>query len=248
MATSIQPKVAKNAHAALVVMRRELSGFFFSPIAYIVSGLFLAFSGFLYFSTFFLVNRAELRDFFGMLPVLLAFFIPALTMRLFAEERRSGTMETLFTMPLSGFDVCLGKFLATLSFVMLMLSPSLVYVISVASLGNLDPGPVIGGYLGALFLASAFIAVGLYASSLTKNQIVAFFIAFAVCMLLALIDRFLVILPASVVGWLDYLSAGRHFDAVSRGILDSRDILYFASLTAFFLALTARVLDERREA
>lgn len=231
-----------------VIARRELSAHFTSPVAYIVTGLFLIFSGFLYFSTFFLINRAELRTFFSLLPVLFAFFVPALTMRLYAEEKRSGTIETLFTMPVSPFDAAMGKFLAAFGFSVLLLVPTLCYAATAALLGDLDPGPVAGGYLGALLLAAGYSAVGVYASATTKNQIVAFFVAFAICALLTMVDKFLIILPAPVVGVLQFFSAGYHFDSIARGIVDSRDLLYFASLTSLFLWMTVDATDERRTA
>ena len=215
-------------------------------MAYIVSGLFLVFSGMLYISTFFFVNRAELRDFFQLLPVLFSFFVPALTMRLFAEEKRSGTLETLFTLPVSALDAVAGKFLAAVVFAAVMLVPTLAYVLTAASLGDLDPGPVVGGYLGALLLAAGFSAVGVYASAITKNQIVAFFVAFSICILLSLGDSFLVFLPGAAVGILEFFSAGHHFDAISRGIVDSRDLLYFASLVALFLWMSVDVMATRR--
>ena len=232
----------------LIIARRELTAFYSGPIAYIVAVLFLSFSGFLFFSTFFLINRAELRNFFSMLPVLFAFFIPALTMRLFSEETRSGSIETLMTLPVSPLDVAVGKFTAAFVSVTGMLVPTLVYAGTVVYLGSPDPKPLVGGYIGTFFLAAAFSAIGVFASSLTKNQIVAFFIAFTVCMVLALIDRFLVLLPAAVVGPLEFLSAGRHFESVARGIIDSRDLVYFLSLTVLFLALTVKALDTGRDA
>ncbi len=238
---------SRRGSALAVILGRELSSYFSGPVAYIVSGLFLVFSGLLFFSTFFLVDRAELRGFFGVLPMLFAFFVPALTMRLLAEERRSGSIETLLTMPVSAFDAVMGKFLAALCFVAVMLAPTLAYVATVAVLGSPDAGPIVGGYLGALFLASAFSAVGLFASAVTKNQIVAFFIAFTVSFGLVILDQFLVIFPAAVVAPLDWLSAGSHFESVSRGIIDSRDLLYFLSVTAIFLALTVKTVQERRE-
>lgn len=231
-----------------VIMKRELSAFFASPVAYIVTGLFLAFSGFLFFSTFFLANRAELRNFFSLLPILFAFFVPAITMRLFAEEARSGSLETLMTLPVSGLDAVLGKFLAAFLFTACMLVPTLVYAITAFLLGRPDAGALFCGYLGALFLAAAFCAIGTFASSATKNQIVAFFVAFAISILLAMIDRFLVILPASVVSQLEFVSASVHFESIARGILDTRDLIYFLSLSVFFLGLTARTVDARRAA
>ena len=231
-----------------VIMKRELVAFFTSPVAYIVTGLFLIFSGFLFFSTFFLVNRAELRNFFSFLPILFAFFVPALTMRLLAEEKRSGSLETLMTLPVSALDVVLGKFLAVFLFTASMLVPTLIYALTAGLMGHLDGGPLVGGYLGALFLAAGFAAIGLFASSVTKNQIIAFFVAFTLCMLLALIDRFLVILPAAVVSQLEFLSSGFHFESIARGIIDTRDLVYFLTLTVLFLGLTVRVMADRRAA
>ncbi len=231
-----------------VIARRELAAFFASPVAYIVTALFLIFSGFLFFSTFFLVNLAELRNFFNLLPVLFAFFVPALTMRLFAEEARSGSLETLLTLPVSPLDAVIGKFVAALAFVAAMLVPTFAYLLTAALLGTPDAGPIVGGYLGALFLASSFAAIGVFASACTKNQIIAFFIAFAICILLAIINSFLVILPSLIVGKLEYLSAGYHFESIARGILDTRDLLYFASVTALFLGLSVETLDARRAA
>lgn len=234
--------------AWLVIMKRELAASFTSPVAYIVTGLFLIFSGILFFSTFFLVNRAELRNFFGLLPILFAFFIPALTMRSFAEEKRSGSLETLMTLPVSGWDAVSGKFVAVCLFTMSMLVPTLIYVITASALGSPDAGSIVCGYLGALFLAGSFSAIGIFASSLTKNQIIAFFIAFSLCILLSMVDRFLALLPASVVSQLEFLSATYHFESISRGILDTRDLLYFLFLTALFLGLTVKTVDSRRAA
>ena len=231
-----------------VIVKRELGAYFTGAVGYIVIGLFLLISGFLFFNVFFLENRAELRRFFSTLPVLLAFFIPAVTMRLFAEERKSGSLETLMTLPVSSVDVVMGKFWASLAFTSVMIAPTLVYALTASLFGSLDAAPVVCGYLGAVFLAAAFCSVGLFASASTKNQIVAFFIGWALCILLALIDQFLLFLPARLANFLGYLSAGSHFTSVSRGIVDSRDLGYFVSLTAVFLTLTVKTIDSRRAA
>lgn len=231
-----------------VIVKRELGAYFTGAVGYIVIGLFLLISGFLFFNVFFLENRAELRRFFSTLPVLLAFFIPAVTMRLFAEERKSGSLETLMTLPVSSVDVVMGKFWASLAFTSVMIAPTLVYALTASLFGSLDAAPVVCGYLGAVFLAAAFCSVGLFASASTKNQIVAFFIGWALCILLALIDQFLLFLPARLANFLGYLSAGSRFTSVSRGIVDSRDLVYFVSLTAVFLTLTVKTIDSRRAA
>lgn len=231
-----------------VIMKRELVSYFTSPVAYIVTGLFLLVSGFLLFSVFFLANRAELRQFFVQLPLLFALFIPALTMRLFSEERGRGTIETLMTLPVSTWDVVIGKFLAAFISSVTLLVPTLIYAITAGCFGDVDFGPLFCGYLGSLFLAASFTSVGIFASSITKNQIIAFFVAFAICILLAMIDQFLIFLPASIVNFLQYISAGSHFTSISRGIIDSRDLIYFLSVTALFLALTAKTVENRRVA
>lgn len=236
----------KQKNPALVIMRREIAAYFTSPIAYIVTGLFLLASGFLFFNTFFLYNRAELRNFFGILPVLLSFFIPALTMRLLAEEKRSGSYETLLTLPVTEAQIVAGKFLAAFVSGAALLVPTLFYVVTCCVFGKPDAGPIIGGYLGALFLIAAFCSIGLFATSVTKNQIIAFFVALALCLVFTFISSFLIFMPCSLVAFFDYFSAWSHFNSIARGIIDSRDLVYFVSLTAVFLVLTVKSTEENR--
>jgi ABC-2 type transport system permease protein len=239
-------KNGKRQSPAFIIMKRELGSYFTGPIAYIVTGLFLIISGILFFSTFFLQNRAELRNFFSLLPILLSFFIPALTMRLYAEEKRSGSIETLLTLPVTDTEVVTGKFLSAFIAAAAMLLPTLFYVLTAVLFGKPDAGPVVGGYLGALFLCAAFSAVGIFASSLTKNQIIAFFTAFIICIVLTMIDSFLVFLPAPVVSFFSYISANAHFTSISRGIIDTRDLLYFISVTLIFFSLTVMTQQNER--
>ena len=159
-----------------VIMKRELKSYFTSPVAYIVTCAFLIVSGFMLFSFFFLANRAELREFFVNLPWLFAIFIPALTMRLFSEERGRGTIETLMTLPVTCTDVVIGKFLAAFVSSIIMLVPTFIYAITASIFGDVDFGPLFCGYLGAIFLGACFSAIGIFASSITKNQIVSFFV------------------------------------------------------------------------
>lgn len=229
----------------LPIFKKEFRSYFVSPIAYIVISIFLIVIGWFFFSTFFLFNQASLRNFFGLLPIMFAFVIPAVTMRLVAEELNVGTYELLLTMPVTFRDVLLGKFLAATAFVAAMLIPTLAYAVIVAFLGDLDWGPVIGGYLGAILLGASFSAVGLFASSLTRNQIVAFIIGVAICFALVLIDKILFFLPAWLAGVLEYLGADSHFENISKGILDSRDILYFLSLTFLSLYATHLIMEEK---
>ena len=227
------------------IFKKEFRTYFVSPIAYIVISIFLIVIGWFFFSTFFLINQASLRNFFALLPIIFAFVIPAVTMRLFAEELNVGTYEILLTMPVTFREVVVGKFLASLAFVAAMLLPTLAYPITVSFLGDLDWGPVIGGYVGAILLGAAFSAVGLFASSLTRNQIVAFIIGVAICFALVLIDKILFFLPTALVGVLEYLGADFHFENISKGILDSRDILYFLSVTFVGLYATHLAMEEK---
>jgi gliding motility-associated transport system permease protein len=227
------------------IFKKEFRTYFVSPIAYIVISIFLIVIGWFFFSTFFLFNQASLRNFFSLLPVVFAFVVPAVTMRLFSEELNVGTYEILLTMPVTYREVVLGKFLASVAFVAAMLLPTLAYPVTVTFLGDLDWGPVVGGYVGAVLLGASFSAVGLFASSLTRNQIVAFIIGVAICFALVLIDKILFFLPAPLVGVLEYLGADFHFDNISKGIVDSRDIIYFLSVIFVSLYATHLAMEEK---
>ncbi len=213
------------------IFKREFRVYFVSPIAYIVISIFLIVTGWFFFTTFFLYSQANVRNFFALLPITFSFVVPAVTMRLFSEELNIGTYETLLTMPVTFLDVALGKFLAAVVFVGAMLVPTLAYPITVSFLGQLDWGPVVGGYIGAMLLGAAFSAIGVFASSLTRNQIIAFIIGMAICFSLTLIDKMLFFLPQSMIGVLEYLGADFHFENISKGVIDSRDILYFLSVS-----------------
>ena len=212
------------------IFRKEFSAYFISPIAYIVIAIFLLVTGWFFFATFFLFNQANLRTFYALLPIVFAFVIPAITMRLISEEINVGSDEILLTMPVTIRDVILGKFLASVALVAAMMIPTIAYPLTVSFMGQLDWGPVVGGYVGAVFLGAAFSAVGLFASALTRNQIIAFIIGLAICFMLTLIDNMLYFLPQSLLGVFAYLGADFHFQNIAKGIIDRRDILYFASI------------------
>ena len=156
-------------------------------------------------------------------------------MKLFSEEFNIGSYEILVTLPVSLNEIILGKFLAGTTFVAIMLSPTLSYAICIGLMGQLDWGPVIGGYIGAMLLGGVFTAVGLFASSLTKNQIIAFIIGMIICFFLTMLDKILFFIPIRMVGFFQFVGADYHFQNTAKGILDSRDILYF--LSAIFIAL-----------
>ena len=212
------------------IFRKEFSAYFISPIAYIVISIFLLVTGWLFFSTFFLFNQANLRTFYTLLPVVFAFVVPAITMRLISEELNIGSDEILLTMPVTYGDVIIGKFLASVALIIAMLIPTLAYPLTVSFMGQLDWGPVVGGYVGAVFMGAAFSAVGLFASALTRNQIIAFIIGLTICFTLTLVDKMLFFLPQSLLGIFSYLGADFHFQNIAKGIIDSRDILYFISV------------------
>ncbi|HXW52760.1 MAG TPA: ABC transporter permease subunit [Myxococcota bacterium] len=228
------------------IARRDFQAYFNSPVAYVVLGVFLLVLGYLFFSTLFLGGFASMRGFFSVAPILFVVFGPAITMRLISEERKTGTIEQLLTLPISNFEVVLGKFLAALGIVVVGLLFTLPYVFSVSLLTPSDTpfdyGPVIGGYIGLILLSSAFLSLGLFASSLTKNQIVAFIIGLALCFFFYFIDKFAVLMPAQIGAMLEYISVDYHFGNIARGVVDTRDVVFYLSLIGIFLVLTERSL------
>lgn len=232
-----------------IISKRELDSFFNSLIAYIMLILFLGFSGFftwLFGSDIFMVGQASLGAFFSIAYWTLFFFIPALTMRLLAEEKRSGTIEILLTKPITDRQVVTGKFLSTLLLIGIALLFTLPYVITVAKLGNLDMGAVICGYLGLLLMSGVYISIGLFASSITQNQIVAFLTALFIGLFFHLIFNVLAGSFTGILGQVfDYLSMSTHFQSISRGIIDTRDLIYFGSLMVLGLYFAELSLSRR---
>ena len=235
-----------NLATLLVIIKKELKSYFVSPIAYIVIVIFLIVTGWFFFSSFFLLARADLRNFFSLLPITLVFFVPAITMRTYAEEFGSGSYELVYTLPVTGRIILFGKFIASSIFVIVMLVTTVSYPIWIRSVGEIDWGPVVGGYFGAILLSATYCAVGLFTSSLTKNQIVAFISATAICFFLYIIDKTLFLLPKFATGVLQYLSADYHFRNIAKGVLDTRDIVYFVSAIAVALFATHLATEERQ--
>jgi len=229
------------------IFKKEFKSYFFSPIAYIVISIFLLVVGWLFFSTFFLNRQANLSRFFSILPVTLAFIIPAVTMRLFSEEINIGSYEILLTMPVTFRDIIVGKFLAALAFVGVMLAPTVIYAVTVSFMGKLDWGPVIGGYIGTLLLGASYCAIGILASSMTRNQVIAFITAMSICVFFTLLIDFLIFfLPNAFVGFFQYMSASFHFQNIAKGVIDSRDILYFLSVSFISLYGTNLIMQEKK--
>jgi ABC-2 type transport system permease protein len=230
----------------LTIAKREFRGYFNSPAAYIVICLFLLMMGFFFWNPFFFVNRASVRGMYDLMGILLLPTAPALTMGLLAEEKRTGTIEILLTMPVKDTEVILGKYLAALGLLAVLLGLTLAYPISVSSLGHLDWGPVRAGYVAVLLQGGAMLALGVLASSWTENQLIAFFTSGMICFTFWVVSRFLPFLPQGAASVVEWISFDYHFQDLVRGVLDSRHILYFLTVIAFSLALAIRSLESRR--
>jgi ABC-2 type transport system permease protein len=239
------------------IFLKEINTFFSSLIGYIVIGVFLVMMGLLLwvFPEFSILDGAyaNLDTLFEVSPMVFMFLIPAVTMRSFAEEKQSGTIELLATKPVTDWQIVGGKFLACLALVVFALLPTVLYYVSVYQLGdppgNLDSGGILGSYIGLVFLAAGFTAIGVFASSITNNQIVAFVLATFLCFFSYLAFDFLSRLPiffGKTDDIVQSIGIAYHYDSVSRGVLDSRDVVYFLSVISIFLAATVLSLGRRR--
>jgi ABC-2 type transport system permease protein len=228
------------------IFQKELRSYFNSAVAYVVIVVFLAIVGWVYTSSMFLVNVASLRIMFEWIPLVFLFVVPAVTMRLLAEEKKGGTIELLTTKPLHDWEIVAGKFLAAWALIGIALLPTLIYYITVAFLGDIDNGPVIGGYLGLLLMAGVYVAIGLLASSLTENQIVAFIIGLLMIFAFYMMDKILIFVPDFMTSVVEYLGIDFHFANIARGVIDSRDVVYFGSVLGFTLYLSVVSLGRRK--
>jgi ABC-2 type transport system permease protein len=238
----------------MAVMRRELRSYFVTPVAYVFLVIFLVLAGLLtfYAGDFYERGQADLQPFFVMHPWLYLILVPAVSMRMWAEEAKGGTLELLLTLPVSLVQAMLGKFLAAWLFVGLALALTFPLWITVNYLGSPDNGVIVAGYLGSWLMAGAFLAIGACVSTLTRSQVVAFILTALVCVLLILVGQAQVIdffqgtLPRKLVNAVAHLSLLRHFEAIARGVLDVRDLLYFLLTIVAWLAAGALVLDLKR--
>jgi len=228
---------------------REFRAFFDSLIAYILIIVFLGLSGFftwLFGADVFLTGQASMQPFFAIAYWTMFFFIPALTMKMLAEENNTGTIELLLTKDVSDMQVILGKFLAVMLLVMVALLFSLPYYFTIAWLGPVDHGAVWCGYLGILLMSAAYAGIGLFASSITKNQIVAFLLSLLIGVFFLIIFGALASnMPGPIGKILSYLDVSNHYQSIARGVIDSRDILYFVSIAALGIFLAHSVLAKR---
>ena len=237
-----------------VIFKRELASYFATPLAYVFILIFLVLSGVFtfYLGGFFESGQANLSPFFNFHPWLYLFLVPAIAMRLWAEERKSGTIELLMTLPITRFDAVTGKFLAAWVFAGLALLLTFPMIITVNDLGEPDNGAIITGYIGSWLLAGAYLAIGSCMSALAKNQVIAFILAVSVCFLFIVsgfpmvLDGFSGWAPQWLVDAVASLSFLTRFDAISKGVIDLRDLLYFLTLIAAWLAATAVVIDLKK--
>lgn len=231
----------------ITIFKKELAAYFNSPIAYIFVAVFLIIANWLFFQNFYLIGQANLRSYFLLLPWIFLFLAPAITMRVWAEEKKAGTLELLLTLPVTDWEVVAAKFLSALAFLSFVLLLSLTIPFTVNRLGNMDWGPVIGGYLGAILLGGAYLALGLFISSLTKNQIIAFLIGVVCCFGVFIIGADFVLqkMNGAIVPIMQFIGIGSHFNNIGKGIIDSRDLIYYFSFIFIFLYLNVKSIESR---
>ncbi len=234
------------------VFKRELKSYFTTPIAYVFLVVFLFFSGYLTFKNgFFEIRQADMEAFFINMPLLFAFLVPATAMRLWAEERKSGSIELLLTLPITVMQAVLGKFFAAWVFLAIALALTFPMVITVFYLGHPDVGLIMTGYLGSILMAGGFLAVGCFFSALSKNQVISFVLSVVACAVLVFagmpttMNYLSTFLPAGLVGAIESMSLQTHFESIQKGVLEFKDISYFVLLVAGWVAACAIVLEER---
>ena len=230
----------------LAIFKRELKSYFNSPIAYVIISIFLLIVGWFFTISLFLVNEAGIRNVLGVVTLIFIFFIPAITMRTISEEKKTGTIELMLTMPITEIEIIIGKYLAALALLGIALIFTLAYVLTISILGNPDGGVIFAGYIGLIFMGGVYLALGVYASTVTENQIVSFIIGFVIILVFFMLDKILVFLPASLAPLFEYLSTDYHFNNITRGVIDSRDIIYYLSVIVFALALSSHTLASRK--
>ena len=234
-------------HNLKAIYYKEMKSYFNSPMAYIFLVIFAVINGYFFTRTFFLFNQSDMRSLFNIIPLVYLFFIPAVTMSLIAREKNLGTMEIISTLPIKDIDFVIGKFLAAFSLVLTGLLVTFIHFITLTQVGtNVDYGAVFTGYLGLAMAGAVYSAVGTFSSSITDNQVVAFIIGIFIVLIFFLMDKMLMFVPVYLTGLIQYLSVDYHLANISRGVIDSRNLIYFTSVVGFFLFVTIRVLEIRK--
>ena len=229
-------------HNTRTIFLREIRSFFNSPMAYIFLVIFAIFNGYFFTSTFFLYNQSDLRSLFSVVPMVYLIFVPAISMGLIAREKNIGTMETIATLPLKTYEFVLGKYLAVISLILVGLVATIIHLFTLMKFGSkIDYGALLTGYIGLALVGSMYASIGTFASSITDNQVVAFIV-----LIFFLMGFFLPLVPSSFAGIIQYLSVDYHYSNISRGVIDSRNLVYFLSVIGFFLVMTVQSLELRK--
>ncbi len=226
---------------------KELKSYFDSPMAYIFLVMFAVLNGYFFTNTFFLIGQSDLRVMFNIVPVVYLFFVPAISMGLIARERNIGTIEVISTLPIADREFVLGKYLAAVTLIVVGLLFTAVHFITLAQVGtSIDYGAVVTGYLGLILVGAFYAAVGTFASSLTENQVVSLIVAISIIIVFYILDKLLIFIPVSLSGIVQYISVDYHLSNISRGVIDSRNLVYFAGMIWLFLVMTIRVIGIRK--
>ena len=231
----------------LAIFKKELYSFFSSPMAYIFLVVFALVNGYFFTNTFFLYDQSNMRSLFSIVPLVYLFFIPAVSMGLLSRERGLRTIEILSTLPIHDYELVIGKYLAAFALILIALSTTIIHYITLSFVGtNIDHGAVVSGYLGLALMGGVYAAIGIFSSSITDNQVVAFIIGIAIVIAFFLMDQLLVFVPSFMSAFIQYLSTGFHLSNISRGVIDTRNLIYFASMIGFFLYMTTQIVGSRK--
>lgn len=234
-------------NSIMTIYRKELNSFFSSPMAYVFLVVFALVNGYFFTNTFFLYGQSDMRALFSIVPLVYLFFIPAVSMGLLSREKSIGTIELITTLPIMERDIVIGKYLAGLTLILIALFTTCLNYFTLINVGtNIDHGAVFTGYLGLALLGGVYTAIGIFSSSITENQVIAFIVGIAIVLVFFLMDKLLVFVPPSMAGFIQYLSTDFHLSNISRGVIDTRNLIYFGSVIGFFLFLTTRVLEVRK--
>ena len=232
---------------AWIIAKKEMKSYLNSPASYIVLFVFLIISSWFFASPLFLINQAVMDSLFNIIPIVFVFFIPAITMNLISREKDNGTIECLTTFPLTDQEIVIGKFISSLVLIGIGLLVSMIHFLTIVILGeNVDFGASICGYLGLFLMGAAYSAIGIFSSTLSSNQIIAFIIALLIIFFLFILQFILFFLPQGMGAFFQYISSDHHFSNMARGIIDSRNLIYFGSIIAVFLKLAIVVMESRK--
>ncbi|MFT5368695.1 MAG: ABC-2 type transport system permease protein [Candidatus Latescibacterota bacterium] len=231
----------------LAIFRKEVRAAFRSPMAYVFLVFFALFNGYFFTNTFFLFNQADMRALFNIVPMVYLFFVPVVTMSLIARENNLGTSEVLATLPIQDYELVIGKYLSALVLIFAGLAFTLVHFFTLLAVGtNIDYGTVISGYIGLALVGAFYASLGTFSSSLTDNQVVAFIIAIGLVLVFYLLDKLLLFMPSALAGPIQFMAVDYHLSNIRRGVIDSRNLVYFGSLIWLFLMMTVRVVEMRK--